>query len=279
MPLISLSSLPVREIFPGFRARLVHTDRVTHSWVDIDAGAAFPVHQHPHEQIVNVLEGELELVVDARPCVLRPGMVFVIPRTRRTSAGRSRPAASSTPSPRAATTIADTVGRGLAVYSPGSFLNFFLQEARVRVQIVVVGALVAGLGTLALGQSGTARLNPVIGLLEQGKPVFGLYAPSNRRFPPRPGTVAPAVQLPDKTPDQLAREALGYAKSDFVFDGSMEGNFERGYATFSAFAASMGQQGIGANGRLHHPLIVKAPEIAAAPDKVASRSASSSTWA
>ncbi|HYE88204.1 MAG TPA: cupin domain-containing protein, partial [Vicinamibacterales bacterium] len=35
--------------------------------------------QHPHEQIVSVLSGELELVVAGEPHQLRPGVVFVIP--------------------------------------------------------------------------------------------------------------------------------------------------------------------------------------------------------
>jgi quercetin dioxygenase-like cupin family protein len=79
MPLIQLDSLPVREIFPGLRARLIHSDRVSHSWVTVDEGAAFPEHQHPHEQIVSVLEGELELVVEGVAHRLKPGQVFVIP--------------------------------------------------------------------------------------------------------------------------------------------------------------------------------------------------------
>ncbi len=79
MPLIQLDRIPVREIFPGLRARLIHSDRVTHSWVDVDAGATFPEHQHPHEQIVTLLEGELELVVGGVTHRLKPGVVFVIP--------------------------------------------------------------------------------------------------------------------------------------------------------------------------------------------------------
>ena len=77
--MIQLDGLPVREIFPGLRARLVHSDRVTHSWVSVDEGATFPEHQHPHEQIVSVLEGELELVVAGVAHRLTPGQVFVIP--------------------------------------------------------------------------------------------------------------------------------------------------------------------------------------------------------
>ena len=140
-------------------------------------------------------------------------------------------------------------------------------------RLIVASVLIVGLGGFALGQAPRKpRLNPVIELLEQQKPVFGLYAPSNRRFPgggpPGPGAVAATVQLPDKTPAELATEALGYAHSDFVFDGSMEGNFERGFASFSALARAMGQLGIASKGRLHHPMIVKAPEIAPDPAKV-----------
>jgi quercetin dioxygenase-like cupin family protein len=42
-------------------------------------GAAFPEHQHPHEQTVVVLEGELELRVGGDTVRLTPGSVYVIP--------------------------------------------------------------------------------------------------------------------------------------------------------------------------------------------------------
>jgi quercetin dioxygenase-like cupin family protein len=87
MPLVALDRLPVREIFPGLRARLIHSERVTHSWVEVDAGATFPEHQHPHEQIVSVLSGELQLVVDGMTHALTPGMVFVIPPNVKHSGG------------------------------------------------------------------------------------------------------------------------------------------------------------------------------------------------
>lgn len=79
MPLISLNSINVREIFPGLRARIVHSDRTSQSWLDIDAGASFPEHHHPHEQTVTVLEGALELTVGGECHVLTPGSVFIIP--------------------------------------------------------------------------------------------------------------------------------------------------------------------------------------------------------
>ncbi len=79
MPFYQLDTLPTRELFPGFTARLVHTPLVTQSFVDCTAGAAFPEHQHPHEQTVVMLEGELELLVGGASHRLTPGMVFAIP--------------------------------------------------------------------------------------------------------------------------------------------------------------------------------------------------------
>lgn len=79
MPVVKLKDVAVREIFPGLRARIVHSARTSQSWVDIDAGATFPEHHHPHEQTVTVLEGRLELTVGGDTQVLMPGTVFVIP--------------------------------------------------------------------------------------------------------------------------------------------------------------------------------------------------------
>lgn len=79
MPITRLADLQRRTLFAGFDASLLHTARATLSFVDATAGAAFPEHQHPHEQTVVVLSGELELVVDGTPTRLTPGTAFVIP--------------------------------------------------------------------------------------------------------------------------------------------------------------------------------------------------------
>jgi quercetin dioxygenase-like cupin family protein len=79
MALVDLTQLAVREIFPGLRARIVHTAATSQSWVDIDAGASFPEHAHLHEQTVNVLEGTLEVTVNGVTHTLVPGVALVIP--------------------------------------------------------------------------------------------------------------------------------------------------------------------------------------------------------
>lgn len=79
MPLYTFATIPTWELFPGFDARLVHTPRLTHSYVTITAGATFPEHHHPHEQTVTVLDGELELVAGGETVRLTPGTIYVIP--------------------------------------------------------------------------------------------------------------------------------------------------------------------------------------------------------
>jgi 2-keto-3-deoxy-L-rhamnonate aldolase RhmA len=122
------------------------------------------------------------------------------------------------------------------------------------------------LGILApLPVTAQARLNPVIDLVAAGKPVFGLYAPANRRA--RPGQPAlPADSL--KSMAQLAQEALAYKKLDYVFDGTMEYNFDQSYPTFADFARAMDAGGAlqkGKSPRFLHPMFVKTPEIAPDP--------------
>jgi 2-keto-3-deoxy-L-rhamnonate aldolase RhmA len=116
------------------------------------------------------------------------------------------------------------------------------------------------------------HLNPVVDLLAQKSPIFGLYAPANPRA--RPGDAAPTQAAAPKTPVQLAQDALGYNGADYIFDGSMERNFERGYASFTEFSKGMFDNGVlskAPSPRLRQPLFVKTPEIAADPAKARER--------
>lgn len=131
----------------------------------------------------------------------------------------------------------------------------------VRLIFALVGLTLVTAPVVAQGP-GPQRLNRVIELLQQKKPVFGLYAPSNRRFRPGgPGAAAPAPEPPAKSPLELAKEALGYQGSDFVFDGSMEGGLDRALPAFTDFVKGMQEAGATVTVRRAHPLVVKTPEM------------------
>jgi 2-keto-3-deoxy-L-rhamnonate aldolase RhmA len=137
---------------------------------------------------------------------------------------------------------------------------------RVRSILALAGLTLLSVSVTAQGPH-RQRLNPVIELLQQKKPVFGLYAPSNRRpRPGGPGGTAAAPETPNKSPIDLAKEAIAYSSSDFVFDGSMEGGLDRSLPAFTDFVKAMQQAGALTKSpapRLSHPLIVKTPEIEA----------------
>ena len=86
MSLIDFAEIPVRDLAPGFHARLVHAERMTIARVDIDAGSALPEHAHPHEQITTLVAGDFELTVGGEVHRMRAGCVVVIPGGVRHSA-------------------------------------------------------------------------------------------------------------------------------------------------------------------------------------------------
>lgn len=79
MAKVKLNGMKSREFFPGFHGRMIHSEKMTLAYWDIDEGASIEVHSHPHEQVVNMLEGSFELVLDEKSNILNAGEVLVIP--------------------------------------------------------------------------------------------------------------------------------------------------------------------------------------------------------
>ena len=146
---------------------------------------------------------------------------------------------------------------------------------RAGTRIVIAGMLTCAAVSVGEGQKRT-HLNPMIELHAQKKPIFGLYAPSNPRGRGNrggaPGAAGAAPQTPPpappvlKTPAELVKDALAYDKSDFVFDGTMEGGVDRGIPAFTEFVHALADAST-PDVRWKHPLSVKTPEIAPDPAK------------
>lgn len=79
MPLIDTRELDVREPKPGWRGRFVHSDAMTLSYYEVDAGAVVPEHSHENDEVWNVIEGELEIVIEGERHVAGPGCAAVVP--------------------------------------------------------------------------------------------------------------------------------------------------------------------------------------------------------
>ena len=138
-----------------------------------------------------------------------------------------------------------------------------VEYADMRLRNALIAAIVAAFAVGGVAQK-KQRLNPVIDLLEQGKPVFGVYWPTNpmgrRGAPPPP-------DAPKKTAAELAKEALAYPDADFLFSGGMEGGVDRGLPAFIDFANATKEAGAlqkSPFARLPHPLVVKTSKISEA---------------
>src|SRR5262245_8616759 len=107
----------------------------------------------------------------------------------------------------------------------------------MRVRVAIAVAAMAVRGVTLTGQHGK-HLNPMINLLEAGKPVFGLGMPSARggggggnrgraggdqagaaAAATTPPPAAPAA--PPKTPVELAKDAIAHSEADYFFSGGM----------------------------------------------------------
>jgi 2-keto-3-deoxy-L-rhamnonate aldolase RhmA len=102
----------------------------------------------------------------------------------------------------------------------------------------------------------TAHRNPIIAFLEQNKPVFGVYAPSNGGRRGEPVTPRSAFDL--------AKDGLAYRDADFLFNGSAEGGIDRAMPAISDFIHAMDQ----VNGEakapffgVTRPFVLKIPKI------------------
>jgi quercetin dioxygenase-like cupin family protein len=75
----TLQQIKPREIFPGYMGRFIHTNHQTLAFWEVTAGSAVPEHQHLHEQIVTVREGQFQLTINGESRILDAGMIAVIP--------------------------------------------------------------------------------------------------------------------------------------------------------------------------------------------------------
>ncbi|MHA1967040.1 MAG: cupin domain-containing protein [Candidatus Hodarchaeales archaeon] len=79
MSFINLKDVYEKEVVPGFKGKFVHSVNVTVAYWSITKGSLLPEHDHPHEQVTNVIKGELELSIGEGIKILKAGEVAVIP--------------------------------------------------------------------------------------------------------------------------------------------------------------------------------------------------------
>jgi quercetin dioxygenase-like cupin family protein len=74
-----LKSVTPKQLAPGLTGYYAHGSSITFGLIEIKAGSDLSQHQHPHEQITYVLEGQLDMIIGGTHCSLTAGMYYVIP--------------------------------------------------------------------------------------------------------------------------------------------------------------------------------------------------------
>ena len=75
---MNLENIKQKEFFPGLKGKLVHGDKITWAFWDVEKGAEVPEHSHHHEQIMHVIEGRFEFTLNGNTCIYGPGSVVHI---------------------------------------------------------------------------------------------------------------------------------------------------------------------------------------------------------
>jgi quercetin dioxygenase-like cupin family protein len=76
---VTVNDIDAVEFVPGLEFRPVLGDNVMTNFVTYAPHTEAPLHVHEEEQVVIVLDGELEFVIDGQTKLMRPGDVAVIP--------------------------------------------------------------------------------------------------------------------------------------------------------------------------------------------------------
>ncbi|MBT8281073.1 MAG: cupin domain-containing protein [Muriicola sp.] len=76
---IQLDKITAKEIIPGYMGKLIHGQKMSLVYWDVEKDAEVPEHAHENEQIMQVLEGEFEFTVDGSTAIYTAGELIVIP--------------------------------------------------------------------------------------------------------------------------------------------------------------------------------------------------------
>lgn len=73
-----IKNIKPKELVPGITGYYAHGDKLTFGYVELKAGSKVPTHQHVHEQITYIIEGQLDMLIGGEACLLSNGMYHVI---------------------------------------------------------------------------------------------------------------------------------------------------------------------------------------------------------
>ena len=82
---MNLKEIEQREVFPGIKGKFVHGEQISWVFWEVEKGSLVNEHQHINEQIMHVVKGNFEFVLNGKINVYSDGDVVVIPSNVRHS--------------------------------------------------------------------------------------------------------------------------------------------------------------------------------------------------
>ena len=71
--------VPLVELAPGSNSHLVSAVNITLSFITVEPNTYFPLHHHKAEQLVIIIDGECDQIMDGKLYPLKKGDVITIP--------------------------------------------------------------------------------------------------------------------------------------------------------------------------------------------------------
>ncbi len=75
---IKVSKVPEVQLVPGTSTHIVPGRNMTLSFITLGANQSFPVHSHPHEEMIIVLKGELDTILEGKKYRMASGDVMPV---------------------------------------------------------------------------------------------------------------------------------------------------------------------------------------------------------
>ncbi len=76
---IDLTQCKRHDPFPGVRMYTTQAEKMTLSVVDLEPHAVIPEHNHPHEQVGYLVDGEFEFIIGGQSHHVTAGQIWRIP--------------------------------------------------------------------------------------------------------------------------------------------------------------------------------------------------------
>lgn len=74
-----LGDIEAQEVFPGCEGRFIHSEKMSFAYWEITIGTELAEKSLPNEQVISMVSGRMDFVVDGEEIDFHEGMVLVIP--------------------------------------------------------------------------------------------------------------------------------------------------------------------------------------------------------